>query len=230
MAILIDDFRIDASLSESHEFQSEVTSYPVEKGGNISDNARPLPIIVTIDGIVSDTPIGAVEVDRAAARTFAGVKGLPSEAALAHLLGIRDARLPVTIATSLKTYDNMVLQNLTIPRESPGTAALLFTAVFQQVILVSNTRVTIKIKGRRGGGKPKFYGPGPSTPLADEDFIPDPPRAFKEPDGDYIDSEGYLVTRRNGVENHTNSWFKSPPINAPVSTVPTKGVHSGKYE
>ena len=62
--IIIDDFLIDCSISENHTFDSDVTDYPVESGSNISDNIRPLPLVVEIEGVVSNTPIGLIADNR----------------------------------------------------------------------------------------------------------------------------------------------------------------------
>lgn len=150
--ILIGDYQIDASLSETHSYSCEVTEYPVEQGSAISDNVRPKPIVVTIEGIVSDTPIGSI----ADLRNGNGDQ-LPSVGALAALLAIRDARQPITIATSLSRFENMVLTDLEIPRDSKTGAALCFTATFQQITIVTNLRTTVRTIKKRTA-KPSGQG------------------------------------------------------------------------
>lgn len=142
--ILIDGFEIDAALSEEHTFDSEVTEHPVEKGADISDHVRARPIEVTIDGVVSDTPIGSL----AQRRT-----GVPSSDAFARLMQIRDAREPITIQTSLKTFENMILQSLSAPRDSSTGDAFRFRASFIQVQLVTNERTTVVVAQPRGAKK-----------------------------------------------------------------------------
>ena len=94
--IVIDGFPMDLALSEEHRFPGEVTSYPVEQGADISDHIRTLPEEITLECIVSDTPIGEVATD--ATRTSGT---LPAEAALAKLLEIRNRRprRPVPVET-----------------------------------------------------------------------------------------------------------------------------------
>lgn len=48
--------RFDAILSESHQFSADVTEYAVEKGSNISDNARATLDRVRLDVFVSNSP------------------------------------------------------------------------------------------------------------------------------------------------------------------------------
>jgi hypothetical protein len=142
--ILIDGYQIDASLSESHDLDSDVTEYPVETGSSITDNTRPKPITVTIEGIVSDTPLGPVADLR---HNESGPDGsfTPSTEALAVLEGIRSAREPVSITTTLRTFDNMVMTSLSIPRDAATGAALRFSATFTEVIFVTNNRTTVRV-------------------------------------------------------------------------------------
>ena len=48
---------VDATTYESHDMQSLVTEHPVETGSTISDNIRPLPRSLTIECLVSPSPI-----------------------------------------------------------------------------------------------------------------------------------------------------------------------------
>lgn len=130
--VVIDDFLIDCSLRESHNYDSDVTDYPTESGANVSDNIRPLPITVEIEGIVSNSPIGLMVRERVQDKK-------PSVVALEIFEAIRDDRKPVTITTSLRTYENMALKSLTIPR-GDHEDALKFTASFQQIKTVENKR------------------------------------------------------------------------------------------
>jgi hypothetical protein len=154
--VTINKYVIDVSVSEDHNFDSDVTEYPVEQGGAVTDNVRPKPIEVTIEGVVSDTPIGKI----ADLRDNQGDNGqedfLPSVDALQVLLAIRDAREPVTIATSLKTFDNMVMSALSVPRDAQTGAALRFSATFQQVIFVTNNRTTVRVATPSNGKQSKL--------------------------------------------------------------------------
>lgn len=136
--ILIDGYEIDVAVTETHGFESEVTEHPVESGADIADHVRARPIVVTLDSVVSDTPIG----DLAARRS---TDTLPSREALARLLAIRDAREPITIETDLRVYDNMVMESLSIPRSVQTGDALRFSATFKQIQLVTNARTTVPV-------------------------------------------------------------------------------------
>lgn len=137
--IKIGDLLVDASLSESHQREAEITEFPVEAGSDITDNVVIKPTEVTVRGLVSDSPLAdAVRAARASISTT------PREDARARLEAIFEARQPVTIATELKTYDNMVMQSLTVDLERDSGFALPFTAVFRQIIVATNKRVIVR--------------------------------------------------------------------------------------
>lgn len=142
--VMINNFVIDVSVREDHSFESEVTDYPVESGGSFSDNIRRQPISVTMEGIVSNTPIGDVEAIRGI-----NTEDLPEVSAAkayAVLRGVWESGEPVTIRTSLGTFENMALQSLSVPRDGDTGDALRFTAVFQQIVTVTNKRVRMARK------------------------------------------------------------------------------------
>ncbi len=148
--ILIDGFAIDIATTEEHQLDSEVTEYPVEEGSDIADHVRARPIMVSLDCIVSNTPIGPIADTRRAEGSVSDSELLapssPADDAYAKLVAIREAREPITITTSLKTYENMLLESLSIPRSARTGDALEFRASFKQLLLVTNRRTTIRTK------------------------------------------------------------------------------------
>lgn len=56
-------FRFDAVLSERHDITSTITEHPVEQGTNIADHVRPDPVVINIQGVITQTPIVAVGTD-----------------------------------------------------------------------------------------------------------------------------------------------------------------------
>lgn len=151
--VMIDDFLMDVVLHEDHKFESDVTEYPVESGSTISDNVRPRPIVITMECLVSNSPIGFLSSRHPNAP--GGGSSDPADDAYEHLQKIRDRRNPVTIRTSLRTFDNMVLKDLSIPRSQGRGDELRFTATFQQIITVTNKRVR-RTATPMGKGKNKY--------------------------------------------------------------------------
>jgi hypothetical protein len=159
---------IDVLVTEEHSFESDVTDYPVESGGTISDNIRRKPIIVSIEGIVSNSPLDALRavIGEARAQTppptpvfgpqpppVIGPETPPldrAQEALAFLMSIWEAGETVTLRTSLGTFRKMAMSSLNVPRSKDVGDALKFSARFQQITTVTNARTTVK--GRSGGG------------------------------------------------------------------------------
>lgn len=136
--IKINGYAIDAALSEDHDHEAEVTEFPVEQGGNVTDHVRIKPIVVQIKGCVSNTPIGEV------ARLRTSVSLEPAEEALAFLQATFEAAKEIRIETSIKTYDNMIMESLSLPQSSDTGESLMFSASFRQVIIEENRRVIIR--------------------------------------------------------------------------------------
>jgi hypothetical protein len=192
--VMIDDFLIDVILNETHEFENEVTEYPVESGSNITDNVRPKPIVVTMECLVSNSPIGFLKDLRDAVSE-------PADDCYEHLQKIRDRRDYVTIRTSLRTFTSMVLKNLSIPRAQGRGDELRFTATFQQVQTVSNKRVR-RTATPAGKGKNK-YGLSLDK-LLDADKVlwrkgkPPGLSPSTEPKGEIIGEEVLVVYKEKG--------------------------------
>lgn len=151
--VTIAGFLIDATISIARERSSEVTDNPVEDGSAFADNIRPLPLMLTLDCVVSDTPIGQAAVARAGATT------LPSSDARALLTRIHTARQPITIQTDTDTFESMAVQSITDTEDAGTGEALRFRAVFKQVSVVRNSRSVTRTavpnaqKKRRRGPK-----------------------------------------------------------------------------
>lgn len=194
--LLIDGFEVDAEISGEHLLENEVTDHPVETGGDVTDHSRPKPITYTVEGVVSDTPLGNM-VD-----TRSGVT-LPSADALARLTGIRDAREPVQIGTSLRTYDNMLMQSLSFTKDASTGRALRFRATFKQVIIATNERIVKRVTAPRAKGKTN-RGNKAATPVttlaakrpAVNPYVP-ATRRVKLDDGVHYAPDGKLEVRQD---------------------------------
>lgn len=165
--ILIDGYAFDASLSETHTRSAETTEFPVESGSDFTDHIRQQPIELTIEGIVSNTPIGAMRVVRDLEEFAGGFvddqgKSITIVAdALAHLEAIFERRQPVTIQSALKIYERMAITSLEIPKDRETGNAMLFTLTARQIKIVTNVRTAQRVK-TPGGAKKKNLGTLPS--------------------------------------------------------------------
>jgi len=128
---------VDVAITESHETDCDVTENPVEDGANITDHVQVKPAKLTIEGLVSDTPIKFLQ----------GLRSLfddnRSRKTYEELLAIQQAREPISVITGLKQYENMILKTLTIPRSVDTGRALRFSALFQEVRIVESRTIAI---------------------------------------------------------------------------------------
>lgn len=144
---------LDATISETHRSVVEATEHPVERGSKIVDHLRKQPDEVTLEGLVSNTPITRSQQTRAV--SFTGfeflstapettVFGTPgyAEEAFTKLRQIQEQGVLVTVATYLKTYSDMALISLDVPRDARTGDALRFSATFRHITIVEN-RLTI---------------------------------------------------------------------------------------
>ena len=151
--------QLDATLDVNLTHNMSVTSFPVEDGADISDHAQEQPATVTIRSLVSATPLRIF--------SFNPIIGdARPRLALEVMLELQTNRELVRIVTDLKTYESMALISFNAPRRKDTKNALLFTAVFQEVIVVSSQEVTLpaeeevqvtapaKVKGGKITAKP----------------------------------------------------------------------------
>lgn len=158
---------LDCSISESHTSEVEVTEHPVEVGSAVSDHARRKPLGLTIEGMITDTPVDDDLRIENKAEGFQRGKVHRAKDAYQDLCALRDAGEAVTIVTALHTYKNMVLTSLAIPRNSDTGEALRFTAQFKEIRTVESGTVevtTTKPKTTTGKSRKKI-GKKPSKPV-----------------------------------------------------------------
>ena len=172
---MIGDLALDCTVTETHTATSTVTKHPVESGSNITDHIRPEPVQLSITGIVSDTPIGAREVQRAIEIGGVSVQIKQQEtptsptgfgrAAWSKLDAMRLAAKPVTVLTRDKKYESMAIVSLTVPKEAKTGGALYFTAQFEQVRIVFNRSTKIVVAKSPKSHKKQDTGKQPTAEL-----------------------------------------------------------------
>lgn len=178
--VTIGDFQIEVTVNEQHNYRNEVTDYPVENGMNISDFIRQRPERMTIEGIISRTPL-FINVGFETAITGSGFNR--TQNALETLLDIAGYRLPkqvgqtiiveragtpkiVDIVSLLRIYVNMVCVTLTIPYNQANGDALRFTAEFKHIAMVMSKTVVIDNVSTLNGKAPNIENAGPPTKKA----------------------------------------------------------------
>lgn len=148
---------IDCTVSESHQSDNDITAHPVEDSDSISDHIRPMQDTITIDAIISGTPVLDGETRQvehtdpngkvyqfAVSVSEETANGAVSriEAARDTLLRIRNGGELITVVTGLRTYENMAIKSLVFRRDA--TITLRFTATLVQVKTVELKTTALK--------------------------------------------------------------------------------------
>lgn len=151
--ISIGGYEIDIAEVVEHTYDSEVTEHPVERGADIADHIRERPITLTINGLVSNTPIGAIADRRGDIDARGVLVNRPSDDARAWLEAIRAAREPIQVVTPTKTYELMILERLSFSEDSQTGDAFRFRSSFKQIQIVTNDRTTVLVTVPQGKAK-----------------------------------------------------------------------------
>lgn len=130
---------VDVTMSEDHTYEADISSYPIEAGGDITDNVRIKPLTVKWECIISDTPINA---DGGQTTIFGA---LPQVDAYNQIVALFKARNTITIQDSLDVFVSMMITSVSIPRTAQNGSALVFSINFQQVEILENQRDTVVV-------------------------------------------------------------------------------------
>lgn len=122
---------VDVSPSQNHVFPSKITENPVEDGTIFSDHVILLPIQVDIEGRVSDA---SLTIANAISGAFTGK--LSAAEAFNELVKLQLDKEPFVVVTGLKVYQNMMLENLSVPRSSTDGKSVHFNATLKEVQVI----------------------------------------------------------------------------------------------
>lgn len=156
----VDSVTFDAMVSEQHSGEVQVTDNPVERGIDVSDNIRPKPEQLQLDVLVSNSPL---------ARALLGSPNSPKRATEAFrvLRELRDAGTLVTVVTSLRTYESMVIQKIDVTRNNKTGQALSAKIALRQIIQ-ADTKTVAAPKKPSGNGKKKEGKKPPKEATAEQ--------------------------------------------------------------
>lgn len=132
---------IDAIPEENHDESVGVTTYPIETGATLTDHAYIQPAKLTLQGYVSDLLVNKFSTIVTPFRD--------REAWERIVLQLRK-RSFVSVVTLLKTYNNMLITNVTTRKDASTGKSLIFTMELQEV-LVANTQQTKLPKQQTSG-------------------------------------------------------------------------------
>lgn len=156
---------LDAVISENHSYRNNLTSYPIESGSILTDHVYREPEELTINGFITQTPVallgGALggttsnkyQIGSGTDATYEG-QGNRIQEGLSEFLKMagydwpiqvesgsatKNAVQRITIVTGLRSYTDMVITSLNIPRDAQTGHTFRFTATFRK-ILITNTQ------------------------------------------------------------------------------------------
>ncbi|EDM6436460.1 hypothetical protein CUW27_20770 [Salmonella enterica] len=143
---------VDTVDNESHDWQNEISQYPVEGLKDISDNIKPKPDELAITAFISNTPVHGLvdEVINFADRLLNGRKR--AQEAFNQLKALREKKEPVTVTTRYRVYPNMGISSITVRRVPDEGDALIMELRFKEIRVVS-TQTTKVPAGLGAPGK-----------------------------------------------------------------------------
>lgn len=182
------DLEVDAVASETHSSSAQVTEHPVEKGSKVSDHVQIQPMRLSLEVVITNTPSelpkshtsGATENTQDGVLKFDGQMQRPLDTWL-DLKDAFDAASVFTVNTALKTYDDMVMIGLTVPREAGGigsagqvngetrVGSLKFAIEFQQIRIVASREGVVQRKPKSGPKPPKDKGSQPKKEATEQE-------------------------------------------------------------
>lgn len=137
---------IDAAVSEGHLSTCEVSDNPIEGGADVTDHVQMKPAQLTVEGVISDTPLGYAVIGNIQnlARSITTLFGASSRSQDAYdaMIELQKSRQPFTVITSLKRYTNMILTELSIPRTATTGGAIHFQATMREVFIAQTKQLT----------------------------------------------------------------------------------------
>lgn len=124
------EFDADLTIEESHERAAETTEHPIETGAVVADHVILSPERLRLEGFVTDAGVALL-----------GAQPGRTQTAFETLEDAWGAREPVQVVTGYRTYQDMVIVRLDMPRQRPGS--MRFSMELKHVAIVSSTEVPV---------------------------------------------------------------------------------------
>lgn len=155
---------LDAAVNEQHSTMAQITEHQVEQGVNISDHIRPMPKRITIEGVITNTPIivpttymQGVTAQSTSSKIKPASNGPVVQFSALQFQGTVDRVKAVygdlvtaclngylfSVTTSLASYTNMAIVNLAVPRNADNGNILRFTIDMQEIRIVQTTTTLV---------------------------------------------------------------------------------------
>lgn len=133
-------YAFDAEIDIEHQQELERTQHPVQTGASISDHAFIKPAILRLEVGMSDAMDSYFNPS-----TWTGN---PSKSVSAYdtMLALQYSRIPLTVTTRLRTYQNMVIDSLNPTDTVKSAHGLRARIVFGQILLANTTQPAVSAR------------------------------------------------------------------------------------
>lgn len=128
------EIEFDATLREHHTTTAQATEHKVEKGAPITDHVIVAPKRVTVEVVVTNSPMQQpnTNMDGVTSRFDNGVLQFSGEvnrvkSVYDEIEAIIDNVRLVDLVGGLRDYDDMILENLSVPRSGKDGESITFT-------------------------------------------------------------------------------------------------------
>ena len=139
--VSIDGITFDALIDTDETYSSDIPQYPVEDGYVVSDNITLKPLELKLKLFLTNTPV---------THAFRnGVSPMRVDEVISRLMDMREKKDVVKIVTSEKTYEDMGMTSLSIPKVVKGSREISVT--FVKVIKTHTEQVAIPASYGKSG-------------------------------------------------------------------------------
>lgn len=125
---------LDCSVQETHVSSAKVTRYPVEEGSDIYDHVQQEPDGLTLEGVFTNSPISIVP-------QIPGVDDNRAQELYEDLIALKESAQPVDVVTTLREYEDMVIESVQVPRNARWGKSVRVTIQLTNVRKVSAQEV-----------------------------------------------------------------------------------------
>lgn len=145
---------VDAAVSIKHSIGSTPTRNPVEDGAKVTDHVELEPQTVSIQGVISDTPLDfnilndiiKGDLKNIQKNFMDGVNSTLNKTSRSveqyqALMELWKTRQPFQVITGFKVYDNMILTRLDVDQSATTGKAMHFSADLEEIRIVSSKSV-----------------------------------------------------------------------------------------
>jgi hypothetical protein len=151
--------RFDSSDKETHTSGVELSDHPVEEGADVTDHIRIKPDEIELNGVISNTPLLFLASFQAESPVEGSNESTHDrvEVAYRQLREFQRSGVLVDVITSLRTYSNMVITNISISRDVHSGNILDSTISLREMTMATAMSIDVPVpvakKAKKNAGK-----------------------------------------------------------------------------